>query len=88
MSAYRYLDALQGATIQRAFRDDKGWLVLQTDRGVFMAGAGRVRVDLECPRCREFRLVEIVETGTKQEGVCAVCAKVWPLTPKAGSTGE
>jgi hypothetical protein len=87
MSGYQYLDMLQGARIERATREGP-WLVLATDRGVFMAAGGRVRVDLECPRCAEFRLVEIVETGGKQEGVCAVCAYAWTIHPRAGSTGE
>lgn len=85
-----YLAMLRGAVIASADRQGP-WLVLQTNRGKFMAAGGRVRLDLECPRCQEFRLVEIVTTGAKQEGVCAVCAHVWRLdrpTQKVGSTGE
>jgi len=80
---------LVGRRIQVAERIHP-WLHLRLDDGreVYVAG-GRVRLDLECPRCREFRLTEIVETAGKQEGVCAVCCFVWKIEePSKEGTGQ
>jgi hypothetical protein len=91
MALIETTEMLTGALILKADRSD-GWLRLSTTKGNVHVAGGRVRLDLECPRCGEFRLVEIVETAGKQEGVCSVCAHAWVLGVKPivrlGSTGE
>ena len=72
-------DFLTGAFIKRAVRDEK-WLMLETDRGEIHMAAGRVRLDLECPKCREHRLVEIVTDARGEQGFCAVCSHSWKIT--------
>jgi hypothetical protein len=76
-------DELVGRTILSAHRDGF-WLelVVSGEPPVrhFYAG-GRVRVDLECPKCKEFRLVEVVEDKRGPQGVCAVCSHSWWIKP-------
>lgn len=70
-------EILTGATIRRAYRDYP-WLVLELTNGLTVHTAGgRVRRDLECPKCREFRLVEIVNDASGEQGFCSVCAHSW-----------
>lgn len=67
---------LVGATVRAASREGQ-WLRLVTDKGEWHVAGGRVRMDLECPKCREHRLVEIVTDPRGDQGVCAVCAHAW-----------
>jgi hypothetical protein len=93
MSGYDYLSMLQGAHIFRAERVG-AWLCLDTNNGSVHVAGGRVRLDLLCKKCGEQRLVEIVTTAGKEEGVCSVCAFAWtlrkemPVSFPVGSTGE
>lgn len=80
-------ERLIGSTILLAETTDDGWFHLVTTTGEWYSGGRRVRLDLECPKCKEFRLVEIVDTGSKQQGFCSVCAHEWAIdeeTEKAG----
>jgi transposase-like protein len=70
---------LIGSTVLEAYRDG-GWFVLKTTAGEHYMAGGRLRIDdLECPRCREFRLVEVVDDARGQQGYCSVCSFAWPL---------
>lgn len=79
MSFDHTVEILAGATIHRCERLSNGGLDLYTDRGRVIVAGARKQIELECTKCGEFRLVEIVETAGKQQGVCAVCAHVWPI---------
>lgn len=76
MSLKDTLTHLTGAHVRKAWREGI-WLCLDTDKGLVNVAAGRVRMDLECPRCNEYRLVELVADGRGEQGVCAVCAHNW-----------
>lgn len=72
------VEMLTGATILRCERMGT-CLSLETTKGRVIVGAHKVHVDLHCFGCGEERLVEVVETAGKQEGVCAVCGRSWKL---------
>lgn len=67
-----------GAIIKRVWRT-RPWVGIETDRGIIYFAGARTAMDLECPICREFRLVEIIETKKHRVGFCKVCGKEFPL---------
>ena len=78
MSYDATVDVLTGAHILRCVRRGS-CLELDTDKGRVIVGAHRAFTDLHCLGCGEERLVEVVETAGKQEGVCGVCGRSWSL---------
>ena len=69
-----------GAIILSVTRDPP-WLCIVTDRGTFYCAGSRIAMELECPACGEFRLVEIIETAKQQVGFCKICGRAFPLKP-------
>ena len=67
-----------GSVIQSVTRESP-WVVIVTNNGEIHFAGARMAVELECPKCREHRLVEIIETAKKQIGFCKVCGKPFPL---------
>lgn len=70
-----------GAIVRSVHREGL-WVRLVTDRGTIYFAGARMAVDLECPICREFRLVEIIETKKHRVGFCKICGKEFPLNDR------
>jgi hypothetical protein len=73
------VDILTGAHILRVTRRGT-CLDLETDKGRVIVGGRYAYTDLHCLGCGEERLVEVVETGSRQEAVCGVCGRNWKLS--------
>lgn len=72
-------DILRPGAVILSVERKASWLKITTNIGTIHVAGAREAMELECPRCLEQRLIEIVQTAKVRKGVCLVCSKAWAL---------